>query len=114
MVGLIGAVKSIKNGQWRPRSSATSSLIISSINSFTMKDKNLDYLSKQLQYTGFGEALQPALKEAMQKGETQFMLPHVPNFDKDRARAPGSVVRWQFVLSGWNLSNPFCASALRP
>lgn len=50
-----------------------------------MNEKNLDYLSKQLQYTGFGESLQPALKEAMQKGEAQFMLPHVPDFDKDRA-----------------------------
>ena len=50
-----------------------------------MNEKNLDYLSKQLQYTGFGETLQPALKEAMQKGEAQFMLPHVPDFDKERA-----------------------------
>lgn len=49
-----------------------------------MNEKNLDYLSKQLQYTGFGESLQPALKDAMQKGDTQFMLPHVPDFDKDR------------------------------
>lgn len=50
-----------------------------------MQEKNFDYLSKQLQYTGFGESLQPALKEAMQKGEAQFMLPHVPEFDKERA-----------------------------
>jgi len=50
-----------------------------------MNEKNFDYLSKQLQYTGFGESLQPALKAAMQKGEAQFMLPHVPDFDKDRA-----------------------------
>jgi hypothetical protein len=50
-----------------------------------MQEKNFDYLSKELQYTGFGESLQPQLKAAMQKAEVQFMLTHLPDFDKERA-----------------------------
>jgi hypothetical protein len=51
-----------------------------------MNEKNYEYLSKQLQFTGFGDTtLQPQLKEAMQRGEAQFMLTHVPDFDKQHA-----------------------------
>jgi len=50
-----------------------------------MNDKNLDYLSNQLQYTGFGDTLQPALKAQMQKGDAQFTLPFVPDYGKDNS-----------------------------
>ena len=49
----------------------------------TMNEKNLDYLSKQLHYTGFGESLQDKLKEQLQKGEKEFGLPYIPDFAKE-------------------------------
>src|SRR3954463_10210828 len=56
-----------------------------------VNEQNFEYLSKQLKYTGFGETLRPALKEAMENaakaGEKQFSLAYVPDFDKDRTVA---------------------------
>jgi hypothetical protein len=52
-----------------------------------VNEENFEYLSKQLKYKGFGESLQPALNEAMQKGEKLFTLGHVPEFAKENATA---------------------------
>ena len=68
--------------------------IISPNNSPTMNDKNLDYLSKQLQYTGFGESLHEKLKEQLQKGDKEFALPFIPEFAKEN-----SAVTLQFKKS---------------
>jgi hypothetical protein len=46
-----------------------------------MNQKNLDFLADQIKYTGFGEALQPVLKEQLEKGEKEFMIPHEANFE---------------------------------
>ncbi len=35
-----------------------------------MNQKNFDYLKDQLKFTGFGEGIENALKEKLQKGET--------------------------------------------
>ncbi len=59
-----------------------------------MQDKNFEYLSKQLQYTGFGESLTEKLKAQMQKGEKEFALAHIPDFAKDN-----SAVTLQFKKS---------------
>lgn len=46
-----------------------------------MNQKNLDFLADQIKYTGFGEALQAALKEQLEKGEKEFMIPHEAKFE---------------------------------
>lgn len=48
-----------------------------------MNDKNYDYLSSQLKYTGFGEDLQAQLKEKLQKQEPEFMLTHQKSYGND-------------------------------
>lgn len=52
-----------------------------------MNDKNFDYLSNQLKYTGFGEELKEQLKEKMQKQEPQFTLTLQKDFGKDQTVA---------------------------
>ncbi|MFD2943313.1 hypothetical protein [Flavobacterium notoginsengisoli] len=47
-----------------------------------MNQTNLKFLEDQIKYTGFGETLQPALKEKMEKGETEFTLKHETAFEK--------------------------------
>ena len=51
--------------------------------SLDMNDKNYDYLSSQLKYTGFGEDLQAQLKEKLQKQEPEFMLTHQKSYGND-------------------------------
>jgi len=46
-----------------------------------MNQKNLEFLASQIKYTGFGEALEGALKEKMEKGEKEFTIPHEAKFD---------------------------------
>lgn len=46
-----------------------------------MNQKNLDFLADQIKYTGFGESLQPVLKEQLEKGEKEFMIPHEAKFE---------------------------------
>ena len=53
----------------------------------TMNEKNYDYLSNQLKYTGFGEDLHAQLKEKMQKQEPQFTLTFQKNYGKDETVA---------------------------
>ncbi len=52
-----------------------------------MNQKNFEYLSNQLKYTGFGEALLPKLKEAMEKGDKEFTLGHTQDYGKDSTAA---------------------------
>jgi hypothetical protein len=48
-----------------------------------MNQKNLEYLKDQIKFTGFGEGMENALKEKMQKGETEFMLNHNVKYGTD-------------------------------
>ncbi|SCY74368.1 hypothetical protein SAMN02927916_3142 [Flavobacterium anhuiense] len=48
----------------------------------TMNQKNLEFLENQIKYTGFGESLNAVLKEQMEKGEKEFMIPHEAEFGK--------------------------------
>ncbi|MNX29101.1 hypothetical protein D3C86_592250 [compost metagenome] len=48
-----------------------------------MNQKNFDYLKDQLKFTGFGEGIENALKEKLQKGETEFALNHNMKYGND-------------------------------
>ncbi|OJV98528.1 MAG: hypothetical protein BGO52_11765 [Sphingobacteriales bacterium 44-61] len=52
-----------------------------------MNEKNYDYLSKQLLFTGFGEGHQAELKAKMQEGKNEFVLFHQQDFGKDNVVA---------------------------
>ncbi len=52
-----------------------------------MNEKNYDYLSNQLKYTGFGEDLQQQLKEKLQKQEPEFTLSFQKDYGKDETVA---------------------------
>ncbi|MES1226509.1 MAG: hypothetical protein ABUT20_64130, partial [Bacteroidota bacterium] len=52
-----------------------------------MNEKNYDYLSNQLKYTGFGEDLQEQLKEKLQKQEPEFTLSFQKDYGKDETVA---------------------------
>jgi len=56
-------------------------LLDNNSNTIIMNQKNLDFLADQIKYTGFGEALQPILKEQLEKGEKEFMIPHEAKFE---------------------------------
>ncbi len=58
-----------------------------STNLSTMNEKNLDYLSNQLKFTGFGEELQPQLKVKMERQEAEFTLFHQKDYGKDQTVA---------------------------
>lgn len=57
--------------------------LFNSTNLSIMNEKNLDYLSKQLKFTGFGEGHTEALKEKMEKQVPDFILFHQAEFGKD-------------------------------
>lgn len=52
-----------------------------------MNERNFDYLSNQLKYTGFGEDLQQQLKEKLQKQEPEFTLSFQKDYGKDETAA---------------------------
>jgi len=52
-----------------------------------MNQDNFEYLKKQVKYSGFGDALEFALQDAMEKGAETFDLKHKAEFGKDEARA---------------------------
>lgn len=52
-----------------------------------MNEQNFDYLKNQVKYTGFGEALEPQLKQHISKGEPNFELNHKANFGEDTVNA---------------------------
>jgi hypothetical protein len=52
-----------------------------------MNEKNYDYLSNQLKYTGFGEDLQAQLKEKLLSKQPEFMLTHQKDFGNDQTVA---------------------------
>src|SRR5258708_21947552 len=52
-----------------------------------MNEKNYDYLSNQLKYTGFGEDLQAQLKEKLLSKQPEFMLTHQKDFGNDQTAA---------------------------
>ncbi len=52
-----------------------------------MNQDNFEYLKKQVKYSGFGDALEFALQDAMQKGDEKFQLSHKAEFGDDEARA---------------------------
>ena len=48
-----------------------------------MNQKNLEYLKDQIKFTGFGEGMENALKEKIQKGESEFVLNHNVKYGND-------------------------------
>ncbi|MBS1524722.1 MAG: hypothetical protein JST19_03675 [Bacteroidetes bacterium] len=52
-----------------------------------MTQENFEYLKKQVKYTGFGDALEFALKDNMEKGAANFQLQHSAEFGKDKVNA---------------------------
>lgn len=52
-----------------------------------MNEKNFEYLSDQLKYTGFGEALQMELKQKLHQQEPSFTLYHETYYEDRVARA---------------------------
>lgn len=52
-----------------------------------MNEKNLEYLSNQLKYTGFGEGIQKKLKENIEKRVPEFVLYHQTEFGTDSVAA---------------------------
>lgn len=52
-----------------------------------MNEQNLDYLNKQIKFTGFGEGHQEELKTKMQKQTPDFTIVHQQEFGKDNINA---------------------------
>ncbi|MEP7374608.1 MAG: hypothetical protein ABI675_14535 [Chitinophagaceae bacterium] len=52
-----------------------------------MNEKNYDFLSNQLKYTGFGEDLKAQLREKMESGQSEFVLTHTKDFGDDSTAA---------------------------
>ena len=52
-----------------------------------MNEQNFDYLKNQLKYTGFGEELQPDLREKILTGQPHFILIHRAVIGKDRTES---------------------------
>jgi hypothetical protein len=52
-----------------------------------MNEKNVEYLKDQLKYSGFGEALYPALQDKIRNGEQQFTLTSQNSFGRDEVSA---------------------------
>lgn len=48
-----------------------------------MNQKNLEFLRNQIKYTGFGETLEGALKEKLEKGDLEFKIKHEVTFGSD-------------------------------
>ncbi|RKR05186.1 hypothetical protein C8C83_4518 [Flavobacterium sp. 90] len=48
-----------------------------------MNEKNVEYLKDQLKYTGFGDAMENALVENIQKGSPEFKLDHETKYGTD-------------------------------
>jgi hypothetical protein len=48
-----------------------------------MNQKNFEYLKDQIKFTGFGEGMENALKEKMDKGEKEFTLSHNVKYGND-------------------------------
>ena len=56
-------------------------------NKKVMNEKNYDYLSNQLKYSGFGDELNEKLKEKINLGQPEFQLFQSKNFGKDETVA---------------------------
>ena len=61
--------------------------ILSSINTIIMNEKNLEFISKQLQQSGFGEEIKNELKEKIELQVPEFVLFHQTNFGNDHLTA---------------------------
>jgi len=61
--------------------------LLTTKNLSVMNEKNYDYLSNQLKYTGFGEDLHQQLKEKLQKQEPEFTLSFQKDYGKDETAA---------------------------
>lgn len=48
-----------------------------------MNQQNVEYLRDQIKYTGFGEAMESALKENIAKGNAEFKLNHEAKYGND-------------------------------
>jgi hypothetical protein len=57
------------------------------INNTIMNEKNLEFISKQLQQSGFGEEIKNELKEKMENEVPEFTLVHQSDFGNDHLRA---------------------------
>jgi hypothetical protein len=61
--------------------------ILSHLKNTIMDDKNVEYLEKQLKFTGFGEGLTEQLKAKMATGAPDFVLSHDSKYGKDEVVA---------------------------
>jgi hypothetical protein len=52
-----------------------------------MNEQNLDYLNRQIKFTGFGEGHDKDLRAKMETGESEFTLAYIQEFGKDSAAA---------------------------
>lgn len=52
-----------------------------------MNQKNLEYLQDQVKFTGFGEALESDIKNAIEKGGAEFKLSHDTKYGEDTVQA---------------------------
>jgi hypothetical protein len=52
-----------------------------------MNENNVDYLIKQVKFTGFGDSLEFPIKENIAKGLEDFQLSYKPDFGKDKVDA---------------------------
>jgi hypothetical protein len=62
-------------------------IILSNLKHTIMEDKNVEYLEKQLKFTGFGEGLAEQLKAKMTSGAPAFVLSHESKYGKDEVMA---------------------------
>jgi hypothetical protein len=62
-------------------------IILSHLKYTTMDEKNVEYLEKQLKFTGFGEVLNEQLKAKMATGAADFVLSHESKYGKDEVIA---------------------------
>ncbi|TRW21967.1 hypothetical protein FMM05_19460 [Flavobacterium zepuense] len=56
-------------------------------NNMDMNQKNLDYLTDQIKYTGFGEGFADVLKEKIATGDKEFKIDHSAKFGNDTVEA---------------------------
>jgi hypothetical protein len=58
-------------------------LLENNLNINIMNEKNVEYLKDQLKYSGFGDAMENALVENIQKGNPEFKLSHEAKYGTD-------------------------------
>lgn len=77
-------------------------------NIMDMNQKNLEYLTDQVKYTGFGEGLSNDLKQKVEKGSEEFKLQHSTKYGNDTVEATLNFSKSKqsdmFFFNSYNLS----------